>query len=148
MKNYPCCLVVADGSRARFFSFTGRNHPLVLTESHDNAAARVKTRELVTDGPGKTQTSDPLSSPGEIEEDRFAKRLAALLARQGHEGRFKSLVLVASPRFLGTLRGELPRTLRQCVCLELAKNWTSCGPETIQKRLSQLGENLAVGCRP
>lgn len=135
MKNYPCCIVVADGSRARFFSSTGRYQPLILTESHDNAAARLKTRELVTDAPGKTQTSDPLSSPGEIEEDRFAKRLASLLTRQGHEGRFKSLVLVASPRFLGTLRGELPRAIRQCVSLELAKNWTSCRAETIQDRL-------------
>ena len=95
---------------------------------------------MVSDGPGKTQTSDPLSSPGEIEEDRFAKRLAALLARYGHEGHFKSLVLIASPRFLGTLRSELPRSTRHMVCLELAKNWTSCSPETIQERLRHLEE--------
>lgn len=138
MKYYPCCIVVADGSRARLFTRSARNQPLVLTDSHDNPAARQKTRELVTDGPGKTQTSDPLSSPGEIEEDRFAKRLAAQLARGAHEGQFERMILVASPRFLGSLRAELPRTARERVSLELAKNWTALSPMQIQQQLDQM----------
>jgi len=138
MKKYPCCIVVADGSRARLFSRSAHNQPLVLMDSHDNPAARQKTRELVTDGPGKTQTSDPLSSPGEIEEDRFAKRLATQLARSVHDGLFENLVLVASPRFLGSLRSELPRTARERVVLELAKNWTGLGAVQIQHQLDEL----------
>ncbi len=138
MKYYPCCIVVADGSRARLFTRSARNQPLVLIDSHDNPAARQKTRELLTDGPGKTQTSDPLSSPGEIEEDRFAKRLAAQLARGAHEGQFEKMILVASPRFLGSLRSELPRTARERVSLELAKNWTALSPMQIQQQLDQM----------
>jgi protein required for attachment to host cells len=137
MKYYPCCIVVADGSRARLFSRSAWNQPLVLTDSHDNPAARQKTRELVTDGPGKTQTSDPLSSPGEIEEDRFAKRLASQLARSVYEGQFERMVLVASPRFLGALRAELPRSARERVSLELPKNWTALSPAQIQHQLDQ-----------
>lgn len=138
MKKFPCCIVVADGSRARLFSRSAWNQPLVLTDSHDNPAARQKTRELVTDGPGKTQTSDPLSSPGEIEEDRFAKRLADQLARSVHEGLYEDMVLVASPRFLGSLRANLPRTARELVRLELPKNWTSLTPAQIQHQLDLL----------
>ncbi len=138
MKKYPCCIVVADGSRARVFSRSARNQPLVLTDSHDNPAARQKTRELLTDGPGKTQTSDPLSTPGEIEEDRFAKRLAAQLARAVHDGQFENMVLVASPRFLGTLRAELPRTARDRVILELPKNWTALTPIQIQQQIDEI----------
>lgn len=140
MKKYPCCLVVADGSRARLFSRSAWNQPLVLTDSHDNPAARVKTRELLADGPGKTQTSDPLSSPGEIEEDRFAKRLAAQLTRHVHDGLYENLLLVASPRFLGSLRAELPRTTRDRVVLELPKNWTALSPAQIDHQLAQLDD--------
>jgi protein required for attachment to host cells len=138
MKKYPCCIVVADGSRARLFTRSAWNQPLVLTDSHDNPVARQKTRELLTDGPGKTQTSDPLSSPGEIEEDRFAKRLAAQLTRSIHDGVYENMVLVASPRFLGSLRAELPRATRERVTLELPKNWTALSPAQIQHHLDQL----------
>jgi len=144
MKKFPCCIVVADGSRARLFSRSAWNQPLVLTDSHDNPAARQKTRELVTDGPGKTQTSDPLSTPGEIEEDRFAKRLADQLARGVHEGLFEHMVLVASPRFLGSLRANLPRTARDIVGLELSKNWTALSPAQIQHQLDQLNPSTSV----
>jgi len=140
MKKYPCCIVVADGSRARVFSRAAYNESLVLLEAHDNPAARQKTRELVTDGPGKTQTSDPLSSPGEIEEDRFARRLAEQLTRAAHEGQYANLILVASPRFLGTLRAGLPRTAKARVILELPKNWTSLSTAQIQQQLDQLTE--------
>ncbi|MFN0125368.1 MAG: host attachment protein [Verrucomicrobiales bacterium] len=138
MKKYPCCIVVADGSRARVFSRSAWNQPVVLTDSHDNPAARQKTRELLTDGPGKTQTSDPLSTPGEIEEDRFAKRLAAQLTRSVHHGEFEDMVLVASPRFLGSLRAELPRSARERIVLELPKNWTAFSPAQIQQQLDDL----------
>jgi len=145
MKKFPHCILVADGSRARLFSRSAYNDPLVLTDSQDNPVSRQKTSELLTDGPGVLQTSDPLSTPGEIEEDRFAKRLADQLTRAAQQGEYQQLILVAAPRFLGSLRANLPRPTRERVVLELSKNWTSLTPTELQHQLDAAAQAAPSG---
>ena len=137
MKNHPCWILVADGSRARILSRKTPRSELTLIESFENPVARQKTRELVTDSPGPIGTSDPLSSPGEIEEDRFASRLAQRLCDGAHQNLFNGLVLIAAPRFLGVLRSELPRAVSARVLTETAKNFTSLSVEEIGQSLRQ-----------
>jgi protein required for attachment to host cells len=133
MKNHPCWIVVADGSRARILSRKTPLGELTLVESLDNPVARMKTSELVTDAPGPHQTGDQHSTPGEIEEDRFANRIAQRLAEAAHRNHFNGLQLIAAPRFLGVLRSKLPRPVASRVCSEMAKNFTSFSVEEIQR---------------
>lgn len=135
MKHHPCWIVVADGSRARILARKTPRSDLTLVESLDNPAARQKTRDLITDSPGPLGTSDPLSSPGEIEEDRFAHRLAQRLSDGAHRNLFNGLVLIAAPRFLGVLRSELPRPVSALVVSEMVKNFTSLTVEEVQQSL-------------
>jgi protein required for attachment to host cells len=135
MKNHPCWIVVADGSRARILARKTPRGDLTLVESLDNPVSRQKTREILTDSPGPEGTSDPLSLPGELEEDRFARRLAQRLSDGAHRNLFKGLVLIAAPRFLGVLRSELPRPVSARVLTELAKNFTALSIEEIRHGL-------------
>ncbi len=135
MKKYPCWVVVADGSRARIFERNKYNDPLRQIEQLENPASRQKTSELVCDKPGHASRGDTLSLPSEIEEDRFANRLAQQLGLAAHNGHFHDLVLVAAPRFLGQLRAGLPGPARAKVVTEMAKNLTTLPPAEIQQHL-------------
>lgn len=104
-------------------------------EQLENPASRQKTSELVCDKPGHATRGDTLALPSEIEEDRFAARLAQQLGIAAHQGKFSELILVAAPRFLGQLRAHLPTSARAKVAAELAKNLTTFSPSDIQHYL-------------
>lgn len=135
MRKYPYWVVVADGSRARIFERNKFNEPLRQIEMLENPASRQKTSDLVCDKPGHATRGDTLALPSELEEDRFANRLAQQLGLAAHNGQFSDLVLVAAPRFLGQLRAGLPAPARAKLSVEMAKNLTAKSPVEIQQYL-------------
>ena len=106
-------LVVADAGRARIFKTDAELEQLVEIEDLLHPGARLKTSELASDRPGRTNSGSSArsavtkSDPHEQEEVKAARAVARYLeeAHAGH--RFRDLVLVASPVFLGRLRAEL-----------------------------------------
>ncbi|TMV03288.1 host attachment protein [Ruegeria sediminis] len=57
--------------------------------------------------------------------DRFAAELAGLLYSRAHKGAFDDLVLVASPKVLGALRGLLHQEVTNRVVAEIPKDLTN-----------------------
>jgi protein required for attachment to host cells len=94
-------VLVADGSHARLFQAPGHDKPWQLDTKLEREHSREKTDRA------------------EVHEDRgehaFARRLAAELETKRQGGGFERLVLVATPKFLGQLRGELTAPLATCV---------------------------------
>ncbi len=144
MKKFPCWIVVADGSRARIFERRAVNGPLTEIESFENPIARLKPSDLLTDSAGQQKRSgtsvargaiEASSLPDEVEEDRFANRLASQLGDAANRGSYSDLVIMAAPRFLGTLRSGLPPAARNRVVVEMAKNFTTAPAAEIQKHL-------------
>jgi protein required for attachment to host cells len=131
-------IVAADSSRARFLQVAGRGQ-LVEIESLLNPEGRMDDRELITDAhprfsghggvgkPGARSTSGPGSdrqetSAQEHATDLFAKRVGNYLDKARTERRYEELLIIAPPKFLGTLRKELGKEVEKLVADELPKD--------------------------
>jgi protein required for attachment to host cells len=103
-------ILVGDGSHARLFQTDGATEPWSLVRKIDREHSREKTHG------------------GESHEDRgehaFARELVGALETGRQSGTFAQLVLVAPPKFLGQLRGEIGASLATCVTSSLAADYT------------------------
>ncbi len=121
-------IVVADGTRARFFRNTGNESHMALT-----ADGELKPSHLNADGPaGK---SPPERLQHEIDEATFAKQLANELYRRAQRGDFNALVLIADPQTLGQIRPSLHKEVQSRLIAEIAKTLTKASISGIQAAL-------------
>lgn len=135
-------IVAADSSRARFLQVAGPER-LVEVESLLNPDARMDERELTTDaharfrgsaGPGSDRQE---TTAQEHATDLFAKRVGDYLEQARHQGRYDELVIVAPPKFLGALRGELGKEVEKLVVDELPKNLSWLNERQLERYFSQ-----------
>ena len=135
-------VVVADGERALVLENVGTAaHPdlrVISAEVQENPP----TREQGTDrpgryaGPGGRRESVEESDWHRFAKEAFARRLAARLDEAAAAGRFGSLILVAPPRTVGTLRDELSDRVRKTVAAEVAKDYTHHPVPEIERLLA------------
>lgn len=130
-------IVVADRSEAIFFDAkTRRSRPVEVGRITD-PEARQPERELRSDRPGRSFESvgnarhamEFHSARRAVAEQKFARRIARRLDAAARRGEFGSVVLVAGPRFLGTLRRALSTQTRALVKSEEKKNLISLPDE-------------------
>jgi len=130
-------IVVADRSEAIFFDAkTRRSRPVEVGRITD-PEARQPERELRSDRPGRSFESvgsarhaiEFHSARRAVAEQKFARRIARRLDAAARRGEFGSVVLVAGPRFLGTLRRALSAQTRALVKSEEKKNLISLPDE-------------------
>ena len=123
-------IIAADESRARVLQVAGREQRLVEIEDMINPEGRQQDRELQTDAeprfsgrPGGGPASDR-ETQGAVEHSVrvFAREVGRYLDKARNEHRFDELVLVAPPKFLGTLRKELGKEVEKMVADELPKD--------------------------
>ena len=115
---YANLVVVADASRARIFRSDAKLSALEQVKALDHAASRMRTSDLVTGG----QTAMlGHHDPAEMEHQAFAREVMDFVV---HSVETQSLVLVAPPRFLGSLRQLLPAELVSRVVLEIHHDYT------------------------
>ncbi|MDT8283414.1 MAG: host attachment protein [Gammaproteobacteria bacterium] len=139
----PVWLIVADSSKARFFSMESRTGPVEEIKCMVHTKARLHERDMTSDLPGRdsgkngegTHTYQNKISPKEQENINFASEIAAELDRVRKENKIKQFVLVASPEFLGKLREQMNEQTRNMVSLELAKNLSHLDPADIREHL-------------
>jgi protein required for attachment to host cells len=132
-------IVTANAGRARIFSEEETGAPLEEINDMVNTAARLRTVETETDQLGQRSASksrhnvgaatqpsgyEPNQSPAEHQTELFARSVAAFLLQSHQAGRFRQLVLIASPEFLGQLRKLLDQKVHAAVTLEINKDYT------------------------
>jgi protein required for attachment to host cells len=114
-----------------------------------NPAARLHDRDLKSDRPGRVYDRAPTAAgrrgsmahhstggqqrPRVQQAQRFARRIARELERAQQQDRFDRLVLMAGPRFLGTLRAALHKSLRDAV--EVPKDLVHQGEDAVREHL-------------
>jgi protein required for attachment to host cells len=138
-------LIVADNSRARFFSMESRVGPIEETKSITHAEARLHEHDMTSDLPGRDSGKDGEGlhayqnkiSPKEQESINFAREITAELDKARKENKFKQFVLVAAPELLGRLRDQMSTQTRKLVCFELAKNLVHLEAIEIRKHLPE-----------
>ena len=141
-------IVVAHEAGVRLFENQGRGTGLELVEEIEHAAGRVRDRDMSSDRPGRSfrkNSGDPnRASMGQSEgpHDRavadFARALADKLQSARVQNRYKRLVLVAPPRFLGLLRSSLDGPTSQLVMVSLDKDLAASKKSELVERLSEL----------
>ena len=113
-------ILIADAGRARLFVSEGRTTPWTLLEQLEHPEVRSARDTLATDQPGRTQermatgrraSMEPPTPLKRVEAEKFAAVLADRLERAAIGEEFERLVIVAPPRFLGSLRESLSESL-------------------------------------
>jgi protein required for attachment to host cells len=130
-------VLVADGARARILANEGPKTGLVPVPGTARDEPVPKSAELGSDRPGRSfatnrvgggdgsrSAMEPRVDWHEFQEQKFAKKMAAILDAAATHAEFDHLVLVAPPKTLGDLRASLNDHTRAKVSGELAKDLT------------------------
>ena len=143
-------IVAADAGRARIFAESDPHQPLVEIEDLVSATARLRVSEINTDRLGPTSAGQsihstvgatpnkqyqPAQTPEERDAEFFAKDISAFLLKGWQDQRFQKLTLVAEPKFLGVLRGQLDHQLKPLVDLELSKDYSQLNGHQLREHL-------------
>ena len=143
-------IVVANNSSARCFTAVNQSAPLTEIETLTHSEGRLHDRDMTSDLSGKNkgecgtgghafeQSTDPKKHEAELFAHLVAKHLEAAL----NEHKFKQLVLVAEPSFLGLLRNQLSEQVAKMVCLELDSNIVHLTPTEIRAHLPEFLPHL------
>lgn len=155
-------IIAANAGRARFFSESDPAAPLQEIEDMVNDAARQRTSDINTDEVAPTAASntshgignnapagfdhnaksgapnkqyEPAQTPQQHEAEKFAKDISHYLMQAHQDGRFKQIVLSASPEFLGTLRLNLDAHIKAVIKLEVNKDYTHSNAQQLREQL-------------
>src|SRR5262245_21712511 len=82
-----------------------------------------------------TPPGDVPHRPHKLEAQRFARHLAAELARRYDEQVFRRLVVVAPAELMGFLRTEMPTRVAQSVIEERAQDLSRVDPDELSDRI-------------
>ncbi len=137
-------VVVADESRAVLYSRDTLRGPLHQRRSFENEAARLKTEDLIADrggrafdshGQGRHTMTAEKSDPKQHLAEGFARQVAEYIAAEQYKGVLRGYALIAAPRFLGTLRGQLASRVSGEPYATVAKNVVGQPDDVIAKLL-------------
>jgi protein required for attachment to host cells len=138
-------VLVADNSRARFFTAEKPAGPLTETRDLANPEARLHEGDLVSDKTGRdrnpsTGTAHGVGADASHKQegaDRFALHVCDELDAARAAGDFHKLYILAAPAFLGLLRKHQSAPLKQTIVAELDKNLATQDPAAIRKHLPE-----------
>ncbi len=137
-------VLVAHRGGARVFENKGPGKGLDLLHDIPHPEGRLKNKDIGADKPGRSfdsrgQGRHSLSSEQEATEhlaEQFAKHLGTLLDDGRHRQRYSKLVLVAEPRFLGSLRAALSSSTAALVTATLGKDLGGVEPHNMPRHLA------------
>lgn len=142
MKPIKTLVLLANDAHARLFENSGIGKGLV--EIEDLAASVLaETKVRYSDRPGRNAaapgTAQHAFDQAQAEHDQaqsaFAKAVAAEAAARFADGDFARFVVAASPDFLGVLRANLSKTLKEASVVDIAKDYVKLPPADVVERL-------------
>ncbi|MFK3739837.1 host attachment protein [Massilia sp. TN1-12] len=143
-------IVSADAGRARIFAESDPHQPYEEIEDMVSPNARLRVSDINTDRLGPTSAGqsihntggatpnkqyEPAQTPEQRDAEFFAKEICGFLLKGQQEKRFGKLVLVAEPKFLGVLRGELDNQLKPAIALEVNKDYSHSNGQQLREQL-------------
>lgn len=127
--SHDALVLVADGRKSLFLRNEGDDEFLNLVVDDQRAHSDLKDRDWKSDAAGRRPSS---ATPGQdstgetdfhqLEEDRFARDTAELLAQRVRQNGTGELVIVAPPRTLGELRQHYDKTIEARIVAEIDKD--------------------------
>lgn len=137
--------MVANRSHAKLYENTGHRIALRAVEVISYPDGRLKNRDINADRPGRSHDSHGQGRHAMSKEveptaqlaEQFAKQLAEKLEHGRHMKKYDALVLVAEPRFLGTLRHTLTPATAASVVASLGKDLAHLDERDILEHLKK-----------
>jgi protein required for attachment to host cells len=137
--------LVADSSRARIFE-SRRVGSFKEVRSLVHPESRLHARDLKDDRPGLSYHSSglgkdsmsPPTDPKDKEAMEFAKTIVDHVEKARSAHRFRSLVVVAAPAFLGLLRERYSRPLADLIMAEIDRDLSGLRSEEIREHLDRI----------
>jgi len=144
-------LLIADGSRAKVMVAEGDGAGFRTVEDMARSIDLPKSGELLADKPGRTFDSvgagrhakESPTDPRRHLKREFASTVIGELRRAMLAKRFDRLILVAPPAFLGDLREELPKDLKDKLAGDVASDLTNTPEQDLPAHLSDILERVA-----
>lgn len=144
-KKQTTWIVVCDGAQGRIFVNRGRDSGLTEIECVEATQARVPTRALGADRPGRTHESVgqqrhamvPPADWHDAQKEQFAKEMGKKVNAAALENRFDRVILVAPPQALGDLRKALNSQAIDKVAGEIGKDLTWVADHDLGPHLSE-----------
>lgn len=135
-------ILVADRTRARFFTLLSPVGALRETGGFADDTARKPSRELVTDKAGR-RTGTPNGGAGDAARtdpqrqaaQDFARRIGKELEADANRNAFDALIVFAEPRFLGLLRETMPARVSGLVQHEVHKDLAQARLDEIEAHM-------------
>lgn len=136
-------ILVSDSSHARIFTADTPSAAMVEIEDLTHPEARLHTREITSDLPGKqhdggpsgTHAVEPKTDAHKQASVEFAREVASYLHNKLNKNGYDALILVCEPAFLGELRNELDEQVKKHVTLEVTKNLVKHSAKDIRAHL-------------
>ena len=135
-------ILVTDSEKALFL----RNHgdaefphfKVEQIETQDNPSTGEQAANRpgrFNDGPNVHRSAVADTDWHELAKERFAHDLADTLYKMAHAGRFDRMVIAASPKILGELRGNFHKEVEDRIVGEIPKTLTNHTLEDIEKSI-------------
>lgn len=143
-------IVSADAGRARIFAESDPHQPYVEVQDMVSANARARDIDINTDrlgspsaaqsihstgGAAPNKQYQPAQTPEQHDAELFAKEICTFLTKALQEKRFGKLELVAEPKFLGVLRGQLDNQLKGVLGYELNKDYSHFNAHQLREQV-------------
>lgn len=138
--------VLTDGSRARIVKRRAEGPGYEVVEELESPDARVPSREIMSDRPGRVQESaytghhavEVRHNAHRERKDAFARELAHRLNKAARDHLFDTLVLYAAPRSLAVLRESLADVARDKIKAEIPKDLTKVPVADLPRHFAEL----------
>jgi protein required for attachment to host cells len=139
-------LLIADGRRAKVFETDAQAAEFRGVEDMAREASLPKSRDILTDKPGRTFDSvgagrhakESPTDPRRQLKREFADLIVGELRKAMRAKRFDRLILVAPPAFMGDLREELPKDLKDKVAGEVTSDLTNTPEQDLPSHLREI----------
>ena len=146
MKKTRTLILIANGTRARFFVNDGPNRGLKARPDLEMAQTALHARDIQADKPGRSYESrgagrhaiEYSSDPERLAERRFLGDVIERLQALEREAAFDRLILAASPRVLGDMRQLLPPSLNAKLYADVNKDLTQIADLDLPKHLADV----------
>lgn len=145
-------ILVADGAHARIFNTTTATSALTEIESIDHPETQQREQALTSDLPGRQaggskgghHSVESQTAPKEYEGIKFARELCRHLESAHNEQKFRQLIVIAAPSFLGCLRDEMSDNISKVVVFELDKDIVKLDNRAIRQHLPAILPRLST----
>lgn len=151
-------VLVADTRHAKIFEMDTPTARLRFLDAVDNPYTAKHDRDLGSDAPGRVMTRtgsgvrrtalQPHSDHKQHAVTQFARLLARRMSNEAKADKLAALVMVAAPRFMSELQGQMSQETKKRVIRELRRDLIDVPRLDLQRRVAAAVKPTGVPATP